>query len=85
MEKRGVITGFNISYNKTMMPWEETSHEPMYQWFNGSNFNTVIYNLENYTKYSIQIAGFTKIGQGPYSLPVLIETPQNGKINYLLL
>lgn len=43
----------------------------------------VLTNLQRFTNYSIEILGFTKIGDGVYSKPIYCITEEDGNISSL--
>ena len=51
----------------------------------GSNMSVVLTELEKYYNYSISVRAFTKIGAGPYSDPVIVQTLQDSKCNTIFL
>ena len=43
----------------------------------GDTTMTTIQDLMSYTNYSIEVAAVTRAGTGPYSDPIIEETPQS--------
>ena len=48
---------------------------------NTTSTSYTITTLEEYIRYSCQVAAATEAGIGPYSSPVEITTPQDGKFS----
>ena len=64
----GVLLGYNISYNVSMN-FDDVRGGSLYGYFNcnGSETTCVIRGLSLATPYDIQIAGYTIMGNGPWS------------------
>ena len=45
----------------------------------GTNMSATISGLEEYVEYSISVAAYTVIGEGPFSLPVQETTLQDSQ------
>ena len=44
-----------------------------------SRLEVILYNLERYTNYSIQVLAYTRKGEGVRSEPIFITTQQDGQ------
>ncbi len=45
--------------------------------------DSVLYGLQAYQKNSIQIAELNRAGSGPLSVPVVCQTDETGKNNFI--
>ena len=52
---------------------------------NITNTSYAIDSLEEYVRYSCQVAAATEVGVGPYSSPIVITTQQDGELAKLRL
>ena len=57
----------------------QTNVNPMQKTVNTCNLSVVLHDLEMYTLYSITLAAYTRVGQGPSSQPVVVQTKEDGK------
>ncbi len=46
---------------------------------NGSEFEVLLSNLEEYVGYNISVRAYTIVGAGPFSTRKVVTTPQDGK------
>ena len=74
IHRNGDITGYSVQY------WEvgsvSTQTMPV---SGGSATETTISGLMSSTAYSVQVAAMNSAGTGPYTSPLMIETPYNSK------
>ena len=68
---QGQLLGYQVAY-KLLEQGELIKIDEIWQTFKSENLNnfTVINGLNVYSKYSLKVAGYTKIGIGPYSSEV---------------
>lgn len=45
-------------------------------------YSTTISNLNKFTKYEVQVLAGTKIGNGPWSKPIIVTTEEDGNTDY---
>ena len=66
IHRRGDIIEYSIKLTKIFSHWEINPVETSFS-FNvyGNLTNTSISNLQNYTKYHVELSGATKVGYGP--------------------
>ena len=57
----------------------QTNVNPMQKTVSTCNLSVVLHDLEINTLYSITVAAYTKVGQGPSSQPVVVQTKEDGK------
>lgn len=69
----GVIQGYKVMYTP------QTSRNPMQKTVSTYNLSVVLHDLEINTLYSITVAAYTRVGQGPSSQPVVVRTKEDGK------
>ena len=72
----GVIQGYKVMYTP------QTNGNPMQKTVSTCNLSVVLHDLEMYTLYSITLAAYTRVGQGPSSQPsrpVVVQTKEDGK------
>ena len=79
MEKRGIITHWNISLNKIENAWDLTNDTTQYFRVEPDVYHLSISSLNNYTEYTIGITGYTAVGAGPMKTAVY-RTATNGKL-----
>lgn len=48
-------------------------------------YSTTISNLKKFAKYEVQVLAGTKIGNGPWSVPVTVTTEEDGNSDYIPL
>ena len=69
----GVIQGYKVMYTP------QTNVNPMQKTVSTCNLSVVLHDLEINTPYSITVAAYTRVGQGPSSPPVVVRTKEDGK------
>lgn len=69
----GVIQGYKVMYTP------QTIGNPIQKTVSTCNLSVVLHDLEIYTLYSITVAAYTRVGQGPSSQPVEVRTKEDGK------
>lgn len=69
----GVIQGYKVMYTP------QTNGNPMQKTVSTCNLSVVLDDLEINTLYSITVAAYTRVGQGPSSQPVVVRTKEDGK------
>ena len=69
----GVIQGYKVTYTP------QTNGSPMQKTVSTYNLSVVLHDLEINTLYSITVAAYTRVGQGPSSQPVVVRTKEDGK------
>ena len=52
---------------------------------NSTGMNAIATNLQEFNKYSCIVAAATTVGLGPYSLPIMFTTLQDGKVAICIL
>ena len=57
----------------------QTNANPMQKTVSTCNLSVVLHDLEINTLYSITVAAYTRVGQGPSSQPVVVRTKDDGK------
>ena len=57
----------------------QTSSNSMQKTVSTYNLSVVLHDLEINTLYSITVAAYTRVGQGPSSQPVVVRTKEDGK------
>ena len=57
----------------------QTNGNPMQKTVSTCNLSVVLDDLEINTLYSITVAAYTRVGQGPSSQPVVVRTKEDGK------
>ena len=57
----------------------QTNGNPMQKTVSTYNLSVVLDDLEINTLYSITVAAYTRVGQGPSSQPVVVQTKEDGK------
>ena len=57
----------------------QTNVNPMQKTVSTCNLSVVLHDLEINTPYSITVAAYTRVGQGPSSPPVVVRTKEDGK------
>ena len=74
IHRNGDITGYSVRYGSETMSVSGDFSGGMY----------VISGLMPSTTYSVQVAAMNSAGTGPYTTPLMIETPYNSKhIRYI--
>ena len=69
----GVIQGYKVMYTP------QTNGNPMQKTVSTYNLSVVLDDLEINTLYSITVAAYTRVGEGPSSQPVVVRTKKDGK------
>ena len=67
-DRNGIITNYTVSYTSS------SSSSPMYVTLTDNSTSVLLNGLDVLTVYSVSVAASTRIGQGPYSNPVTMET-----------
>ena len=57
----------------------QTNVNPMQKTVSTCNLSVVLHDLEINTLYSITVAAYTRVGQGPSSQPVVVRAKDDGK------
>ena len=57
----------------------QTNANPMQKTVSTCNLSVVLHDLEINTLYSITVAAYTRVGQGPSSQPVVVRAKDDGK------
>ena len=52
---------------------------------NSTGMNAIATNLQEFNNYSCIVAAATTVGLGPYSLPIMFTTLQDGKVAICIL
>lgn len=76
-KRNGIIREFTISYG--LEADNELKYLPVKQ------HHQIVAELLPFTKYLFAVAARTIIGEGPYSDPVYVTTPQDGKLSCIIL
>lgn len=78
IDQNGVIIAYEVLYE----PLQTFNGNITEQRVNTTNVSITLMNLEEFVSYSISVRGYTIVGPGNYSLPVIITTLEDGKFNY---
>ena len=49
----------------------------------GNETSLIVDGLEEFTNYTIEVRAYTAVGPGPYSAPVIVQTLEDCKHNYM--
>ena len=77
--RNGIITGYSL------LLVELTTNSTTLHSQTGAHIEVVIGNLHPYYDYECQIAAETSVGRGPYGLPFITRTLQDGELNLITL
>ena len=76
IDQNGIITVYDVEYSQSTF-LELPS--PLTLSVDSTNMSATISGLEEYVEYSISVAAYTVIGEGPFSLPVQETTLQDSQ------
>ena len=76
MDQNGIITVYDVEYSQSTFL---DLNSPLTLSVDGTNMSATISGLEEYVEYSISVAAYTVIGEGPFSLPVQETTLQDSQ------
>ena len=76
IDRNGIITMYEVLY----VPMETFDGAIGSLTTNVSDLATPLRDLEEYVNYTIFVRAYTNVGAGPYSDPMRVLTPQDGKI-----
>lgn len=79
IDQNGIIIRYEITCEAMEAPGRDINLETLTLLQYTPNNNTYFSPLESFTTYSIAVRAFTVVGAGPYSLPKLITTPEEGE------
>ena len=74
--------GIIVNYSITLVPTAITANQPTVV-VSTQNLNITIDNLVPHTNYSVTVVAFTRVGSGPPSIAVVVETPEDGKLIFI--
>ena len=74
--------GIIVNYNITLVPTTITANQSTVV-VSTSNLKITIENLVTHTNYSVTVVAFTRVGSGPPSIAVVVETPEDGKFIFI--
>ena len=77
IDQNGIITQYEVMY-EPLMTFGFLSVE--FIQVDSSNFSLTLMNLEEYVEYNISVRAYTSVGPGPYSVAVVEQTFENGKL-----
>ena len=76
-ERNGNITHYEILYTPVNAPLLE--QQPKISITGGPVLDSILENLEEFTKYSVSVRAVTIVGSGPPSPPQMNQTEEDGK------
>lgn len=79
IDQNGVIMIYEVLYE----PLETFNGTITEQKINTTNHFITLTDLEEFINYSISVRGFTVVGPGNYSVPLLVMTIEDGKFNII--
>lgn len=79
IERNGIITAYQVQYIQTAFNKENV----LVQKIDEPALNTTLYNLHEYTTYTIRVQAFTTAGPGPYSNETVVTTFEDSKCKNL--
>ena len=74
-DRKGVIKGFKLFYNKKGSSESQTIENIT----SGSIRNKVVTGLDEYTEYEFEVLAYTSLGDGPRSSKKYERTKEDGK------
>ena len=79
IDQNGVIITYEVLYE----PMEMFNGNITEQTINTTNRSITLMSLEEFVNYSISVRGYTIVGPGNYSVPVLVMTLEDGKFKII--
>ena len=76
IDQNGVIVIYEVLYE----PLETFNGNITEQTVNSTDLFINLMDLEEFINYSISVRGYTNVGSGNYSVPVLVMTLEDGKL-----
>lgn len=76
IDQNGVIVIYEVLYE----PLETFNGNITEQTVNSTDLFINLMDLEEFINYSISVRGYTNVGPGNYSVPVLVMTLEDGKL-----
>lgn len=76
----GIIRGYYVYYYETNNRDEMVGQEMVYDTHDGNRNEAVITNLKADTQYSVQVAGYTRRGDGKRSKKRMVNTKGAGRV-----
>ena len=71
--------GIIVHYSITLVPTAITANQSTVV-VSTPNLNITIENLVPHTNYSVTVVAFTRVGGGPPSIAVVVDTPEDSKL-----
>ena len=76
IDQNGIITLYEVQLNQNTFNEISTSN---LNTTNASQLMVEIEGLEEYIEYSVRVRAYTSVGPGPFSVPVMNRTLEDGK------
>jgi netrin-G3 ligand len=83
-ERNGIIRGYQIHYYKVNEEGEPYGHATLYDVKEDNTLQVVIGGLESNTYYQVQVAAYTRKGDGERSRPKRVRTKGDGEFSWTL-
>ena len=76
IDRNGIITVYEVLY----VPFETFDGAISANIVNTTDLSYLLESLQEYVSYNISVRAYTRVGSGPYSLPVDNQTSEAGKL-----
>jgi len=76
IDRNGIITQYEVEFNQSTFNEISTSNLTT---TNGSQLMVELEGLEEYIETSVRVRAYTSVGPGPFSVPVMNRTLEDGK------
>ena len=73
IDRNGIITDYEVRY-------EPVRDDLLAGSVNTTSLSLTIMELEEFAHYNISVRAFTRVGPGPYSVPITNQTEEHGEL-----